>query len=646
MRPRLRHRVQPPRHLLWILAIAAAISTTSLGWVAWQLLEQDTAAQAQRAQEYVEYQADRAVQGLERLVADTERQLADWAARPQDAPPVPSHGGLVVVASGDAIRTTGSPALLFRPGSPSEIAPADPRFADADAAEFGQRDYARARALLLPLTRDANAAVRASALLRLGRVQRAGGDVRAARRSFQSLAALEDTRVAGLPAGLAGRVAEMQWLADGGDATEAATVARSLAQALTDGRWAVSEAQFEHYLDLADSIAHTSVTVDPHQLAVTRAVAALADEARTGLLPSGRRTVATDAGALLALWRTTPDVLVVWVASATPLLARLEIPGGVVVTEGSQRMPPDRHSPPQAVAVRHASDTGLPWTIRTALTDAGLPASGGTRRALVVLGVGLLVVSLITGFWFAGRAAQRELELARAQADFVSTVSHEFRTPLAAMRQLSELLASGRVATDARRHQYYESLAAESRRLQRLVENLLDFGRLQAGARVFTLQPLATADLVQRVVEEFRAQPLSRSCAIEVDASSPPITMQADADAMALALHNLLDNAVKYSGDDAHVAVSWRQDGSRVALSVRDSGIGIEPGERERIFERFVRGSGAAAQKARGTGIGLAVVKQVVTGQGGEVAVDSAPGQGSTFTIWLPLAPARNGEAA
>ncbi len=131
MRPRFRHRVRPPRHLLWILAIAAIVSTASLGWVAWQLLEQDTAAQAQRAQEFAERQGDRVVQALERYVADTERQVSDCAARPQDAPPVPVHGGLVVVVSRDTIRTSGSPALLFRPESPLHTTPADPRFADA-----------------------------------------------------------------------------------------------------------------------------------------------------------------------------------------------------------------------------------------------------------------------------------------------------------------------------------------------------------------------------------------------------------------------------------------------------------------------------------------------------------------------------------
>lgn len=362
MRPRLRHAVRQSPHLLWLLATAAAVSTASLAWVGWQLLAQDAAAQAQRAHEYVEVQADRVVQSLERFVAGTERQLSDWAARPEGPPPTPRHGGLVVVVSGDTIRTTGSPALLFRPEATSQALPADPRFADADVAEFGQRDFARARALLLPLTRSADATVRAGALLRLGRVQRASGDTRAARGTFATLAALDHTRVAGLPAGLAGRVAEMQMLAEGGDAAEATTVARGIGQALRDGQWAITEPQFEHYLDLAGSVAGTLPAVDPQHLAVARLVAMLMGESGRGLPPSGRRSVASDTGPLLALWRTAPDGLAIWLSSAPPLLARVEVPGGVVVTEGSARTPPERQSPPRVAAVRHAGDTGLPWT--------------------------------------------------------------------------------------------------------------------------------------------------------------------------------------------------------------------------------------------------------------------------------------------
>jgi two-component system, OmpR family, phosphate regulon sensor histidine kinase PhoR len=220
----------------------------------------------------------------------------------------------------------------------------------------------------------------------------------------------------------------------------------------------------------------------------------------------------------------------------------------------------------------------------------------------------------------------------------VSAVSHEFRTPLAAMRQLSEVLAAGRVPDQARQIQYFEALSSESRRLQRLVENLLDFGRLQAGNAVYRFQPVEPRALVERVVTEFRGQVSLASCHVDIVGADECGRVLADPDAVGLALYNLLDNAVKYGGTEPHVDVSWERQGSRIALHVRDHGPGVPPEERVRIFERFVRGSASAAARVRGTGIGLALVKQIATGHGGDVAVEPAPGTGSVFTIWLPVA--------
>jgi signal transduction histidine kinase len=230
------------------------------------------------------------------------------------------------------------------------------------------------------------------------------------------------------------------------------------------------------------------------------------------------------------------------------------------------------------------------------------------------------------------------MDLARLQADFVSAVSHEFRTPLAAMRQLSELLAAGRVPT-GRRQQYYESLAGESRRLQRLVENLLNFGRLQANSRPYRFEPLEPRTLVEQVVEEFRSQLLQPNCQIEISPSPDAGRVLADRDAVALALQNLLDNAVKYSGGRAPVRITWARRGDRIALSVRDAGPGIAAGEERRIFEKFVRGAAAAESRVSGTGVGLAMVRSVAAGHGGDVQVESQPGAGATFTLLLPAVP-------
>src|SRR5690606_6565701 len=160
-------------------------------------------------------------------------------------------------------------------------------------------------------------------------------------------------------------------------------------------------------------------------------------------------------------------------------------------------------------------------------------------------------------------------------------VSHEFRTPLAAMRQLSELLAAGRVPVEARRQQYYESLAGESRRLQRLVENVLNVGRLEAGARPYRLEPLDPRALVEAVVAEFQSQLARPDARIEVAGADDEARLPGDRDAVALALHNLIDNAVKYSGPGRTVRVEWGREDGRVALRVRDEGPGIAPGERD-----------------------------------------------------------------
>jgi signal transduction histidine kinase len=207
------------------------------------------------------------------------------------------------------------------------------------------------------------------------------------------------------------------------------------------------------------------------------------------------------------------------------------------------------------------------------------------------------------------------------------------------MRQLSELLAAGRVPHEAKRQQYYESLAGESRRLQRLVENLLNFGRLQSGQRPYQLEPLDPETLVDEVVQEFRSGLSRPDCLIEVAGNRHAGRMLADRDAVALALQNLLDNAVKYSGGREPVRVEWARQGDRIALSVRDHGPGIAAGEERRIFERFVRGAAAATAKVRGTGVGLAMVQSVATGHGGEVVVESQPGAGATFTLLIPAVP-------
>jgi signal transduction histidine kinase len=204
------------------------------------------------------------------------------------------------------------------------------------------------------------------------------------------------------------------------------------------------------------------------------------------------------------------------------------------------------------------------------------------------------------------------------------------------MRQLSEILAFGRVSGEERRQTYYDTLVSETRRLQRLVETLLNFGKMEEGARQYRFEPIDAGALVEGVVAEFAPQLAASGRRIELSRPPTACPIDADAEALALALRNLVDNALKYSPDQPFVSVEWGCENSAIAIRVRDRGMGIPAAEQRLIFQKFVRGSAAIAANVKGTGVGLAMVSHIVRAHGGEVRVASAPGEGSTFTILLP----------
>jgi len=251
---------------------------------------------------------------------------------------------------------------------------------------------------------------------------------------------------------------------------------------------------------------------------------------------------------------------------------------------------------------------------------------------LVVMVGGLLAAGLV-----AGRTLRREVEVARLKSQFVAAVSHEFRSPLTGISQLSELLVGGHVTDDTRRQQYYELIHSESRRLSRLVEQVLDFARMEDGRKEYRLARVETSGWVRSVADEFRQTPASQSktVATSVAEGLPPLMM--DAQAMAGAIHNLLDNAVKYSPgrDTVWLDASATAGGASVAISVRDEGIGIPPEEQRHLFDRFFRGR-QLADAVAGTGLGLSLVKHVVSAHGGKISVASTPGKGTTVTMLLP----------
>ncbi len=227
--------------------------------------------------------------------------------------------------------------------------------------------------------------------------------------------------------------------------------------------------------------------------------------------------------------------------------------------------------------------------------------------------------------------------MAQLQSDFVAAVSHEFRTPLTSLRQLTEILVDERVADDNRRRAYTAPwhvrpiactgwwracwISAASRQVD----------------LPYRLEPLDACALVRTVVEEFEREHTGRGIRVDLDINGDAWPVAGNRAALTNALWNLLDNAVKYSPEKRAVSVTVNRENGRLLIRVRDEGIGIPVAEHRAIFEKFVRGSRAKADGFTGTGIGLSIVHQIVKAHGGAVQVESAPGHGSTFAVSLPL---------
>jgi two-component system phosphate regulon sensor histidine kinase PhoR len=227
--------------------------------------------------------------------------------------------------------------------------------------------------------------------------------------------------------------------------------------------------------------------------------------------------------------------------------------------------------------------------------------------------------------------------LAQLKEDFISNVSHELKTPLSLIRMFSEMLVTHRVKSDEVRQEYYSIIHSESDRMGRLVANLLDFARLDRERHSLHLERTNIAQLVIKELEAFRYQLQKDGFELitQVDGTIPD-TM-ADPTAISMAFFNLLDNSVKYSGERKQVTVSVNRNNGFIDLAVRDEGLGIPEAERQKIFEKFFRGSSAAVKKIRGSGIGLSITRQVAEMHGGEIRVETEPGLGSTFTLRIPI---------
>ncbi|HEX5106258.1 MAG TPA: ATP-binding protein, partial [Pirellulaceae bacterium] len=355
-----------------------------------------------------------------------------------------------------------------------------------------------------------------------------------------------------------------------------------------------------------------------------------------------------DGHPILVLWHTTNDGVMAlllgprWLEGQwTPGFRSSLAADGVAIRlsdmSGQTVIGPQSAPPGHEAAPRLAADTHLPWNLHAISMDpAAALAPVERRRDLVFAGMATIAALILVGAYLIGRTVSRELALSRLQSDFVSSVSHEFRTPLTSICLLSEHLESGRVAGEADRKEYFAVLARESQRLRRLVEGLLNFGRMEAGAVEYRFETVDPAELVQAVSREFEQDAEARGHRIEVSTKEDTPLVRADRAALACAVWNLIDNAVKYSPECFTVWVDVERIGEFAAIRIRDHGIGIPNSEQTHIFDKFVRGEAAKLSGIRGTGVGLAMVHHIVAAHRGELQLQSKAGEGSAFSVLLP----------
>ncbi len=284
-------------------------------------------------------------------------------------------------------------------------------------------------------------------------------------------------------------------------------------------------------------------------------------------------------------------------------------------------------------------------TLAIKLKGTTLAAIGERFARISFITLAALSLVLAGGIALTYRNVTKEMALARLKSDFVSNVSHELRTPLSLIRLYAETLEMGRLTSPDKYQEYYRIIRKESERLTALINNILDFSRIEAGRKEYDFRETDLSELVHNTLDSYRYQLEQGGFQFEEKIDEVP-PMRVDREAMARSLLNLVNNALKYSQDRKYIGVNLYRDNGSVKLEVVDQGIGIPHDEQQKIFEKFYRVGDPLVHNTKGSGLGLSLVRHIVQAHGGEVSVDSAPGQGSKFTIVLPVKPAQSPAAS
>lgn len=523
-----------------------------------------------------------------------------------------------------------------------------PAFIEAESQEIERKDYRRAILSYLSLLDSADTELQPLLLQRLARTLRKASRLDEAALAYSDLLSLDTVWLGGMPSDLIAQSELCSLAAERGDVTELATKGLALYRDLTGGKWLLDKPRYLYYSDRCRSWCQEIPVdvedfnqlkmIEEHKLALSGA----AEE----LLEEPRRVLRGKTETHLAFWHSDPFTAVVlsesflglhwWPqiisAQGEDLDAILYSPDGNALFR-----PAPTEAPPFAV-MRDAKIAETTWLLQVWPSNPAAIYADMRQRQNLSLAILVFVASLLAfGSYITVRIVRRELEIARMRADFVSTVSHEFRSPLTGIRQLGEMLLDGRANESERQRRYFKMIVQESDRLTRLVENILDFSRMEEGRKEYRFEPLDTSRWLRKLVTDFETEISADGVAVETDIPDELPTISADGEALGSAVHNLLDNAVKYSPEMKMVWLEAEAAGDEVRIIVRDKGIGISEPDQTHIFDRFYRVDGEISKRIKGAGLGLSLVQHIVKAHSGKVECESKVGEGSTFSIRLPV---------
>jgi len=560
----------------------------------------------------------------------------------------------------------------------------------AEQLEFVSGDFAGAKstykqAFAAALTDN----FRADLLLRIGRTARKAEKYREAARAFERLERDYDktTLPNGLPAGLVARLELSTLLLAELNVDAAGSILFSTYRDLSERKWNLSRSQFEfataRVAELwsradgrsnrsisAKGISFDSIVIEmKSRIALTeklfkigmniyplikerlnrvrmsetanyRLSMGVGAELRPVILasaPMGRADRMEAIGALLNIDRFCSEFL-------PSLMSDLTLPSNSSILLRDDQREVISGSSPAATArrtlARPLTGNFPPWSVELYQQDPKLFEDLlQSRRSNYVYLLALILGILTFGVFLTVRMMSREIKLAKLKSDFVSTVSHEFRSPLTSIRQLAEMLETGRVPSEERRQHYYHVILEQSERLSHLVTNILDLDRIEDGIKELEYETVDLPHLLEDIVAKMQHQTRHEGYVITLDIPQQLPAIRLDPNAITQVMDNLIDNAIKYSGNSKDVTVRAHVEKGHVVIAVKDHGVGIKNEEIRKIFDRFYRGGDELTRSVKGSGLGLALVRQLVQAHQGSVWAQSEPGQGTVFFVRLPIKP-------